>query len=275
VLRPDVERIELALDGVDGLSGLTADDQGMLWAVPEEARFLIQIDPENGATERRPLSGCPDALELEALTWISGSRFAAGTESGVEGRSEDALLILDLAGEAVTSQPSVECPYQELWSMHGESNRGIEGLCYVDGSFIVASEIVAEIEGARYAPIGLYHRATERWVGYRLRLTSSTGKISALACRAEADGTHVLAVERHFGVSRLLRFVVPLEGEGGMLTPEMVLDLNTVMDGEDLNFEGLAFTADGRLALITDNLWHERTGPNVLVMLAPSLWSAP
>lgn len=268
---PGVERVELQLEGVDGLSGLALDGDGALWAVPEESRVLVRIDPTTGETEQHPIAGCPATLELEALTWIEGRRFAAGTETA-EDRSEDALLVLEVQDEAVQSEPDVTCPYEELWSMRGVANRGIEGLCHVDGHFIVASELVATEDGARFAPVGHYNRSDEQWTPYRLRLSSAEGKLSALVCRPAPGGVLVYAVERHFGVSHLLRFVVPFEGSGGDITPELVLDLDELFSETILNFEGIAFMPDGRLALISDNFWRERTGPSFLVQLDASLW---
>ena len=86
----------------------------------------------------------------------------------------------------------------------------------------------------------------EVWTALWLALTSDTGKLSALGCRADGDSLDVLAVERHF---------------------EVALHLTPYKRKSD-NFEGVVWLGDGSVALILDNDSGSISGPNTLI-LAP------
>jgi hypothetical protein len=130
--------------------------------------------------------------------------------------------------------------------------------------------MVGEEDGRRFAPVGRYDMAAERWTAFRLWLTSSTGKISALSCRTRGARIQVLAIERHFGISRLLEFDVPRDGSGGDLEPELVMDLAAEVEG-DPNLEGVTWTLDGRVVLVLDSQWGDERSPNGLVVLPASI----
>jgi hypothetical protein len=80
-----------------------------------------------------------------------------------------------------------------------------------------------------------------------------------------------IAMERHFGISRLLRFEIPLGSEGASIRPEVTADLSTLIDPLP-NFEGLVWDGDGTIVLLTDN--HYRgvaRGPSRLYFVPPSV----
>ena len=61
----------------------------------------------------------------------------------------------------------------------------------------------------------------------------------------------VTMIERHYEVSRVLRFTVPATGPGRTLTSTVVGDLDSAFT-KNPNFEGLALTPRGFL-LLSDN----------------------
>src|SRR5438477_398046 len=77
------------------------------------------------------------------------------------------------------------------------------------GRLVAASETVQTIDRRRYAPVGVMNEDGTALRAFRLRLTSPTGAISAMTCRASPGGIEALAIERHYGVGRLLRFTIP------------------------------------------------------------------
>jgi hypothetical protein len=106
------------------------------------------------------------------------------------------------------------------------------------------------------------------WEPLRLRLTSATGKISALECADGGNGRLVAhAVERHYGVTRILRFEVPAEGSPGgeAIVPEVVFDVAAATPGLP-NVEGIAL--DGaRVLLLSDHDPDDAEGSTELLHL--------
>ena len=264
------------------MSGLTVGPDGNLWAIPEERRELLRIDRTTGAVDAFPIVGMAEGLEAEALTWRpgpGGGEFVVGTETDGPSRPSDDLVILDFDGRVAHVREMVRCPYG-LWHMQAEHNRGVEGLCSVGRDLVVAAEITGEIGGRRFAPLGR-RQDDGRWDAYELWLTSPTGKLAGLDCHAGADGSaHVYAIERHFGVLRILRFVLPPHAENGRtgregsgaathateITPEIVLNLDRWVAGREPspNFEGIALLG-GQIALLNDNQFRGiQSGPSEL-----------
>ena len=102
----------------------------------------------------------------------------------------------------------------------------------------------------------LKHRSTRQ-------STDSKGKISALYCTLDPDGTaHVVAIERHYGVSRILRFTAK-RGDAEV-TPTVELDLAPILH-DSLNLEGIVQLPDGRLAAVNDNQGRSVNGPTELL----------
>ncbi|UQA61212.1 esterase-like activity of phytase family protein [Polyangium aurulentum] len=258
-------RIEkLPIDDVAGLSGLAADDRGSLWSVPEDRPMLVEI-PASGAPRSMPLRGVPDGLELESLAWLGGDRFAAGTEGGCGSGAERILLILREGGEARVER-ALDLPLA-LWGGSCDEHHGIEGLCHAGGKLVAAIEHVIVAGGGRLAPLARVDPQNGEATAYRLALTSDTGKISALDCRARGDAIEVLAVERHFEVSRLVGFSLPASGPASdaPVRPRVLAELGAHTNGGKRNFEGVVWLDDRRAALIVDNQYRGITGPNEIV----------
>ena len=76
-----------------------------------------------------------------------------------------------------------------------------------DWLLAIGEPVVRDDDGHRQAPMW---RVTTSGKGVShgwLRLTSEEGKIAALACRPLGDEAYeILAIERHFGVMRIVRF---------------------------------------------------------------------
>ncbi|HET6344005.1 MAG TPA: esterase-like activity of phytase family protein, partial [Myxococcota bacterium] len=219
-----------------------------------------------------PLDGVPAAADVESVTWLSEGKFAIGTETQKAHRpSDDVFLVSVEKGRAkVTSR--IPLPYK-LWDLDAKANDGIEGLCNAAGHLIAGAEPVGRLpDGKRFAPIGRWDPATKSWTPFKLRLTSHIGKISGLACRTEKGDTKitVLAIERHFGVSRLLRFTLPESGPGDVIIPEVLVDFGRVIDAVP-NLEGTTWSPQGDIFVLSDNNMGFVTGPTQVIFL-PHSW---
>lgn len=236
---------------VMGLSGLTRDEHGALWAPGEVGDAVVRIDSESSAVTRYPVSGLPEGNELEAMAWVDGTRFVLGTETLENGRLQDIILDGRLDGETFKVAAVGQIDYAR-WRLTAPENRGIEGICSVEGVLVLATELIEDARGGRWAPVGMFDPKTQAWTAHRIRATSSTGKLGAMDCRM-VDGTiEAMVVERHYGVAYLLRFKLPAGPEGQWIQPTVAADLSKLVDPLP-NFEGLAWLDDGSVVLLTDN----------------------
>lgn len=271
-----VRRFEVETGSYGGLSDLTTDARGHFWSIPERERVLLRLHlegPQPGVDAPPiPIDGIADNLDTESLTWLSDDKFAIGTETQSARRSSDDILLVTVQGDKATVTNRITLPYA-LWGMSAANNQGIEGLCYAGGHLIAAGESVGHTpDGQRFAPLGRYDPSKNAWMPFSLLLTSSTGKISALACRqnpADSKMT-VLAIERHFGVAKLLRFSLPLAGEGSAITPEVLVDFARVIEGLP-NYEGVGWSLQGDIYMLTDNRMGVEMGPTEGI-LVPKSW---
>ncbi|MDH3845875.1 MAG: esterase-like activity of phytase family protein, partial [Myxococcales bacterium] len=234
-----------------GLSGLTRDGEGVLWAVGEHGDAALRIDPTSFAIRQYPVVGCPPKTDLEALAWMGDGRFVIGTETQEAGRAQDVLLYGRVEGGRLIVDSTDACDYG-LWGLTASDNHGIEGLCRLDGVLLLATELIDRQRGRRWAPVATLDRETQTWTAHRVGLTTKTGKLAALGCRVIDGKIAAIAVERHFGVSRLLRFDIPHGEEGAWIEARIVVDLAKLIDPLP-NFEGLVWNDDGSVVLLTDN----------------------
>ncbi|MGB8331510.1 MAG: esterase-like activity of phytase family protein [Polyangiales bacterium] len=243
---------------VAGLSGLTIDEHGAFWAPGEAGDAIIRIDPEHFGVTRYPAVGGPAGTDLEAMAWLDGTRFLIGTETQERGRLQDVILEARLHGTRAEVATVGKLEYAR-WQLAAPDNRGIEGVCHLDGVLVFATELVERQRGQRWAPLGVFDPKTQAWTAHRVRLTSKTGKLAAMSCRV-IDGVIVaLAVERHFGVSRLLRFHVPQGLEPQWIESSVAADLDELVSPLP-NFEGLVWLDDGSAVVVTDNRYRGATG---------------
>ncbi len=267
-----------------GLSDLTASDDGKLWAVAERTRSLVRMQADGSDVRLVPLVGVPVRLDVEGMAWLGGDRFALGTESDDPRRTSDLLLFARLVdgGARARVERTIALDYSR-WPLRPNGNQGIEGVCRAGPALVVAVESVSGSGDRRFAPVAVFHMASGSWTPYLVRLTTRTGKLSALSCRirrGRGDAVDVLAVERHFRVARLVRFELPAAGvtptapvttpagrdrpAPAQITPVLVADLAELLQHQE-NFEGLVWDGDRDIALVVDNDWARVTGPNLLV----------
>ncbi|WP_428266610.1 esterase-like activity of phytase family protein [Haliangium sp.] len=275
----DGDTITVEVEDTNGLSGLARGEDGTLWAVPERAPVVIAVEPGEHRTRSLPLSGVPEGLDLESIAWLGqwdgATRLAVGTEGLCENNLHDILLVTVTADQAEVSARVSIAP--AAWSAACHEGHGIEGLCSVGGPGPAGLALVAAVEhaetaadGRRYAPVVRFDVAGRTTTPYRVALTSDTGKLSAVDCRAGADGDiEVLAIERHFEVSRVIRFRLPSAAPATeeLISSELVLDVFPFTKAGQRNFEGLAWAEDGQLGLLVDNQYGTISGPNEIVQV--------
>jgi hypothetical protein len=260
---------EVIVDTAPGLSGLAVDTAGRLWAVAERAgrAYRITLDAALRPTvEAFPVEGLPAQTDLEGIAVLGGDRFALGTEGHDDGVAT--VLVAELRGAALAVTRTIELPERSV-GIRLEKNHGAEGVCGAGETIIAAIEGAGEVSGRRWAPVvRIVDGAIART--HRVWLTTATGKLSGLDCTIAPDGAVTAwAIERHFEVTRLLRFTLPPVGAGGdEIAPAVALDLGPVLNGR-LNLEGIARLPDGRIVAVVDNQWKKITGPSELLVFRP------
>ena len=273
----------IAARSLTGLSDLTVDDDGKLWAVAERTRALVRMEADGTGVRLVPLVGVPIRLDVEGLAWLGDGRFALGTESDDPRRTSDLVLFVRLVdgGARARVERSIALDYSR-WPLRPNGNQGLEGVCRAGSALVVAVESVSG-SAHRFAPVAVRQLPDGSWTPYLVRLTTRTGKLSALSCLVRpgrGGAIDVLAVERHFGVARLIRFELPAAGAAptgpvttpagterpppARIAPVLVADLAELLQQRE-NFEGLVWDGDRDIALVVDNDWARVTGPNLLV----------
>jgi hypothetical protein len=255
---------EIPLDSPPGVSDLALDDRGTLWAIPERDRVLLEITWPDVTVVRHPLDGVPPGLDTESLTWLAPGRFAIGTEG--QDTASASVLSVEQRGERYAVTGERVLTDAEL-GLQLSKNHGAEAICGRGDDVVVGIESVARLPGGgRWAPIVRLHAGA--FVSLtRLHLTTETGKLSAMTCTLAADGSgHAYAIERHYGVHRILELALP--AAGGDVVPTLVRDLDPLFHGA-YNLEGLVRLPDGRFVLVNDNQSATVDGPTELFVLAP------
>lgn len=254
------------IESPPGMSDLTIDDRGVLWAIAERDPEILEID-----VRKQPivpivhkLEGIAKGVDTESIVWLGNGKFMLGVE-GANGPWA-ALVTAELRGDAIVATHTRELVDSQV-GVTLTTNHGVEGMCGRDGELLAVVESVGKdpVSGKRFAPL-LRLRGETIHTG-KLWLTSDKGKISAMACTIADDGTaQVIALERHFGVARVLKFSV---GRTDVeTTPTVELDLHAVIH-DDYNLEGIARLLDGRLVMINDNQGRLGSGPTQLFLFHP------
>jgi uncharacterized protein YjiK len=251
----------------DGLSGLTSDENMDLWTIQERRQHLLRMQstPEGFKTQSLPIIGIPQEIDLEAITYLGEQTFALGSESEATERNDDKVYIVEINNDEAQVTKIISIPYHH-WNTQPESNHGIEALCYAEQQLIVGIEKVFEENGQRYAPLLLYSLQTAQAHPLRLKLTTTKGKISAMACRhlPQEERIEIFAIERHFGIGRILKFSIDKNLK--ISSVEIVYDFAPEI--KDLpNIEGISFGRNGELYMISDNNFGRITGPTKVIKL--------
>lgn len=232
----------------NGLSGLTFDGR-YLWTVPENQRALVQLrDP----AQLYSIRGIEPDLELEGIAWMGDARVAVATESDTEGRESDKIYVLERHNGAFDAVSQLVFDY-EHWGVQCPANVGLEAICATDSYLSVAAEVVFERASDRVAPLARYDFSARRWQPSELVLTSARGKISAMACRREGESLVYVGIERDFGITRVLTWTEPIATPSTQVRPRVVHDLSEL----NINLEGVAFLSARRIAIISDNQYHQ------------------
>ena len=264
-------RLTLATGDAHGLSGLALAADGALWTVAERsaAGFRIELDlaatpPAIRTLARWPVVGLPAGEELESLATAAGGALIAGTEGRADHvvhayRLEPDRDRLVVGGAPITLGA-------DLLGVDAGGNHGIEGACAVPGTTVLAIEAAGRDADGRWAPIVIIaDDAPAAARVHRLRLTTATGKISALDCWLDHGRLRVIAIERHFEVTRILGFEIT--AAPGPIVPTVLVDLAPILHGS-LNLEGLVRLPDGHLIAVVDNQYGRLTGPDELLWFA-------
>lgn len=260
--------VNMPMQDLPGLSGLARDDAGMLYAIPEDERFVVELSAGGQEQHRYRVSGVADGLEFESLAWLGKDRFAIGTEGGCKEGTEH-ILIVTREGEAAKVVQDIKLPLDK-WGMTCDEKKGVEGLCAAGG------QIVAAIENPqtgpndkRWAAVARIDEKTGEVTTFKIALMSKTGKLSGLDCRMQDSNLDVIGVERHFEVSQLVEFILPMTGaaDDTIREPKVVLDLMPYVGEAKRNFEGVVWTDDKHVQLIVDNKYGKVTGPNQMVVV--------
>jgi hypothetical protein len=253
----------MTIDVPNGMSDLTVDDRGVLWAIAERDRHIVEIELSSPPTiKQHPLDGVPAGVDTEALTWLGNGHFAIGAEGATTptasimfGELRDRQLVITRTRALSNAELGVELT----------ANHGIEAVCGSADDLLAACETVGRLpDGSRYAP--LVRVRGDSLSVIKVKLTSDRGKLSALHCRFDDSGNaDVIAIERHFGVARILRFT--LGRDDVEVTPTIELDLHPILR-DALNLEGIVRLADDRLVIINDNQSKGTHGPTRLLVFA-------
>ncbi len=261
--------VTLTLDTDPGLSDLALAPDGALWTVSERGRsaYRLVLDGDAVASiDRFELHNLADGLDVEAIAVIAEGRFALGTET--HGAGAAAVWFASLADGALEARGGFDLP-ASLVGIEIADNKGVEGICADGATTIAAIEtVIEERAGARFAPVIAQRTDVARDLVapdvHRVRLTSANGKLAALHCTFGEQAIDVLAIERHYDVSRIVAFTLPRIG-GTTVDATVVRDVTEL--GATRNFEGVVRLPDGRLALIVDNQSGTIKGPSELVLL--------
>lgn len=255
-------RVTVDTGGDHGLSGLARGDDGRLWSVAERGRVALAITlTDGGATAVRwPVDGLPGGEDLEAVAVADDG----GLWLGTEGHDAGVARVFHAAPRGdrlVIDGPPLELRSAGVGVDIG-ANRGAEGLCAAGGRLFVAIETAGRDDAGRWAPVVAIDPSTGATAIQRVRLTSDTGKLSALECWADGAGVTAWAIERHFAVTQLLALEL---GGAEEVTPRVLADLGPILRGS-LNLEGVTRLPDGRAVAVVDNQYRTITGPDELLV---------
>ena len=241
-----------------GISDLTLDDHGHLWAIAERDRVVVELTPDGTILGTHPVA-IPPGVDTEAITSLGDGWFVIGTEG--EDVPTASIVVMKLDDHGALQQVRERQLTNADLGVTLTKNHGVEALCGHDDELLAAIETVGTDDHGRYAPL-VHVRGDQLTLG-KLRLTSDVGKISALACTWKPDGSvDIRAVERHYKVSRIVHGT--LAAGATDVAPAVELDLEPTLH-DSLNVEGLAVLPDGKLVAVNDNQGSTVSGATYLM----------
>jgi hypothetical protein len=233
-----------------GISDLTLDDHGHVWAIAERDRVAVELTPD-GTILGTHIVAIPPGVDTEAIASLGDGRFVIGTEGEQVPTASLVWMTLDQGGalRVVRERALTDADLGVTLT----KNHGVEAACGHGDDVLAAIETVGTDDRGRYAP--LVHMHGEQLTVGKLRLTSDVGKISALACTWRPDGSvDIHAVERHYKVSRILHGT--LAPGASDLAPAVELDLEPALHDS---------LPDGTLEAVNDNQGSTVSGPTYLM----------
>lgn len=249
-----------------GVSGATTRADGTIWLAPERTGQLVVFPGGARLLEGPPrlisVVGIPQGADVEAIAFWRTHELLVGTEAKGR-RREDAILRLKLNDGRAEVWGALVFDYGPF-GIEAKGNQGIDGLCAGPDYAVAASEVVMTSEGQRFALVALFKLPDGSSSSHQVELRSKKGKLSALACRrgvAHLDAIEVFAIERHFGVMRLVRFTLPRAESKGAIASHLVTDLAPHLGPEPPNIEGLTWLSEDVLIAVNDNHYGKKTGP--------------
>jgi hypothetical protein len=255
------EEVEIAAP--PGMSDLSIDNRGVMWAIAERERAVLELELGRPPVVH-PLEGVPAGIDTEAIAWLGEGLLAIGTEGNTSPTAS--IMFAELRDQRVIVTRTRRLTSADFSGIELTNNHGIEAMC-ANGpnELLAASESVGKLpDGTRYS--ALVRLRDDAVHVTRVRLTTDRGKLSALYCTFAADGTaQVIALERHYSVSRILSFTV--KRDDAEITPVVERDLAPILN-DSLNLEGIVRLPDGRLVAINDNQGKTVTGPTELLVFA-------
>ena len=161
---------QLPLEAPPGMSDLTLDDRGVMWAIAERDRQVLEIELD-GATPRitaYPLDGVPAGVDTEGIAWLGNGRFAIGAEGAHTATA--AILFGELRMQRLVITHTRALSSADL-GVELTANHGIEAVCGTSDELLAASETVGRLpDGTRYAP--LVRLRGDALASTKVRLTS-------------------------------------------------------------------------------------------------------
>jgi hypothetical protein len=250
---------EVPIDTPPGMSDLSIDDRGVMWAIAERDRQVLELELGKPPI-MHPLDGVPPGIDTEAIAWLGENRFAIGTEGNEAATAS--IMFAELKLQHLVVMRTRQLTSDEI-GVQLTDNHGIEAMCGHGDEILAATESIGRLaDGKRYSAL-IRLRGDEVKV-MKVRLTTERGKLSALYCTWEVDGTvKIIAIERHFSVSRILTMTV--KPDDVEITPVVDLDLAPIIR-DALNLEGIVRLPDGRLVTINDNQGKTVRGPTELLV---------
>jgi hypothetical protein len=250
-----------------GESDLTVDDRGKIWAIAERDRVASEIELHGltATVVAHPVDGVPDGNDTESIAWLGGNHFALGMEGQTAATA--GVLFADLRPDGHLVVVRTRWLTDDEIGVHLTTNHGAEALCGAGDRLLVGIEERGKFDdGTRWAPI--VRLDGDKVSRAKLKLTTKTGKLSALDCHFAPDGSvDFVGIERHYGVERVLHGTLPGNApDGAVVEATVAVDLAPVVH-DVYNLEGIARLSDGRTVLINDNQGSHVDGPTKLFVL--------
>lgn len=187
----------------DGLSDLAIDKQGSLWTVSESSHKAYRFSSASEISKCPQVIDVSDAdrlfqgLDLEGIAVLNEDtkQFALSTEQSNGAHSKIFLATLTKKHLEIDERRTIEITPQNTGLLIGD-NDGAEGICGQGEILFVSIETVQRQGKKRWAPLLLFNLAERKKQLYKIPLSTSGGKISALHCRIANGKAEILAIER-------------------------------------------------------------------------------